>query len=172
MIPSQKLATVVIPTYKRPQAVHRAILSVLAQTCTSLEIIVVDDNGINTPTQIQTAEILKPFIDNGTIQYLVNEINSGGSFSRNQGLSIATGKYITFLDDAFKGAHPEIPVEKKSDFPDEDKSVGDSSSLHPVLTDYFALHPRFSPDTFLGDSAFDTIATYSFLKDEFYFSKS
>lgn len=65
-----------------------------------------------------------------------------------------------------------MPVEKKSDSPDEDKSVGDSSALHPVLTDYFALHPQFSPDTFLGDSAFDTIETYGFLKEEFHFSKA
>ena len=40
--------------------------------------------------------------------------------------------HITFLDDDFKQAHPEMPVEKKSDFPDEDKSIDDSSSLKPV----------------------------------------
>jgi len=63
-------------------------------------------------------------------------------------------------------------VEKKSDSPDEDKSVDDSSSLKPVLSDFFSLHPHFHPDTFLGDSAFDTIETYGFLKDEFHFSKA
>ena len=81
-------------------------------------------------------------------------------------------RHITFLDDDFKKAHPEMTVDKKSDSPDEDKSIGDSSSLHPVLSDYFSLHPRFSPDTFLGDSAFDTIETYGFLKEEFHFSKA
>lgn len=64
-----------------------------------------------------------------------------------------------------------MPLEKRSGFPDEDKSVGDASSLHPVLSDYFTLHPRLSPDAFLGDSALDTIETYDFLKDEFHFSK-
>lgn len=68
--------------------------------------------------------------------------------------------HISFLDDGFKEAHPEMPMNKKSDSPDEDKSIGDSSSLHPVLADCFALHPYFSPDTFLCDSAFDTIETY------------
>ena len=81
-------------------------------------------------------------------------------------------RHIAFLDDNFKDAHPEMPVEKKSDSPDEDKSVGDSSSLKPVLSDYFALHPHFHPDTFLGDSSFDTIEAYGFLKDEFHFSKA
>ena len=65
-----------------------------------------------------------------------------------------------------------MPVEKKSDSPDEDKSIGDSSSLKPVLSDFFALHPGFHPDTFLGDSAFDAIETYGFLKEEFHFSKA
>lgn len=81
-------------------------------------------------------------------------------------------RHIAFLDDDFKAAHPEMPVEKKSDSPDEDKSIGDSSSLKPVLSDFFTLHPGFHPNTFLGDSAFDTIETYGFLKDEFHFSKA
>lgn len=80
-------------------------------------------------------------------------------------------RHIAFLDDEFKAAHPEMPVEKKSDSPDEDKSIGDSSALKPVLSDFFSLHPGFQPDTFLGDSAFDTIETYGFLKDDFHFSK-
>lgn len=81
-------------------------------------------------------------------------------------------RHIVFLDDSFKQAHPEMPIEKKSDSPDEDKSVGDASALKPVLSDFFALHPHFMPDTFLGDSAFDTIDTYGFLKNEFIFPRS
>lgn len=80
-------------------------------------------------------------------------------------------RHIVFLDDDFKSIHPDMPVDKKSDSPDEDKSVGDSSSLKPVLSDFFSLHPDFHPSTFLGDSAFDAIETYGFLKDDFYFSK-
>jgi len=81
-------------------------------------------------------------------------------------------RHIAFLDDDFKAAHPEMPVEKKSDSPDEDKSIGDSSALKPVLSDFLRLHPDFHPDTFLGDSAFDTIETYGFLKDDCHFSKA
>ena len=80
-------------------------------------------------------------------------------------------RHIAFLDDDLKALHPEMPVEKKSDSPDEDKSIGDSSSLKPILSDLFQLHPHFHPDTFLGDSAFDTIEIYGFFKDEFYFFK-
>lgn len=42
-------------------------------------------------------------------------------------------RHSAFLDDNFKNAHPEMSVEKKSDTPDEDKSIGDSSPLKPVL---------------------------------------
>jgi len=79
---------------------------------------------------------------------------------------------IAFLDDDFKAKHPEMAVEKKSDSPDEDKTIGDSTALKPVLLDFFAAHPDFHPDTFLGDSAFDTIDTYGFLKDEFGFKRA
>lgn len=80
-------------------------------------------------------------------------------------------RHIAFLDDSFRHKHPEIPDEKKSDSPDEDKSIGDSTSLKPILSDFFALHPHFNTDTFIGDSAFDTIDTYGFLKDDFHFKK-
>ena len=81
-------------------------------------------------------------------------------------------RHISFLDDEFKTHHTELVINKKSDSPDEDKSIGDSSALKPVLEDFFSEHPDFHPHTFLGDSAFDTIDTYSFLKDDFNFQKA
>lgn len=81
-------------------------------------------------------------------------------------------RHIAFMDDEFKKQHPDIIVEKKTDSPDEDKSIGDSSALKPVLEDFFSLHPDLKPYTFLGDSAFDTIDTYGFLKNDFHFQKA
>lgn len=81
-------------------------------------------------------------------------------------------RHIAFLDDdEFKSSHPELIVEHKSDSPDEDKSVGDSSALIPVLHDFLSLHPTFHPDTFLGDSAFDSADIYGALITDFHFSK-
>ncbi len=49
-------------------------------------------------------------------------------------------RHIAFTDDSsFRKEHPELAVEKKTDSPDEDKSVGDASSLLLVLSDFFAL---------------------------------
>jgi len=81
-------------------------------------------------------------------------------------------RHISFIDDAgFKSSHPDLIVEKKTDSPDEDKSVGDASSLVPVLSDFFTLLPDFHPDTFLGDSAFDSADLYGILFHDFHFSK-
>ena len=80
-------------------------------------------------------------------------------------------RYIAFLDDDLKENHPEMVIEQKSDSPNEDKTIGDVTALEPILSDFFALHPSFTADTFLGDSAFDTIETYGLLKDDFGFSR-
>ena len=70
---------------------------------------------------------------------------------------------ISFLDEDFKDDHPEVEVDKKSDSPDEDKSISDSAALEPVLNDYFELHPDFKYINFIGDSAFDNYQSYPFL---------
>lgn len=81
-------------------------------------------------------------------------------------------RHIAFLDHSFKQKHPEMRIEKKSDSPEEDKSISDSKSLKPVLTDFFNLHPDFKPHTFLGDSIFDTCDTYTLLLEELKFKRA
>ena len=92
------VVTIVIPTYQRPDRILRAVNSCFKQDCTC-EIIVVDDNGKDTPAQKETEAQLKECIEEGKITYLINETNRRASYSRNRGLEIAAGKYITFLDD-------------------------------------------------------------------------
>ena len=79
---------------------------------------------------------------------------------------------ITFYNKDFLTAHPDIAVEKKSDSPDEDKSLADSKALLPVLMDFFQKHPLIEPKTFLGDAAFDTIEIYKSLFGEIGFQKA
>lgn len=77
---------------------------------------------------------------------------------------------IAFFDEDFKTAHPEV-VSKKTDNPDLDKVIGDSTSLKPVLSDFFNTHPTFSYNTFLGDSSFDSYDTYRMLRNDFNFGR-
>ena len=77
---------------------------------------------------------------------------------------------IAFFDDEFKHKHPEV-ISKKTDNPELDKEIGDSTSLKPVLSDFFKNHPSFSYKTFLGDSSFDKYDNYTMLRDDFHFER-
>ena len=72
-------------------------------------------------------------------------------------------RHISFYNKDFLASHPEILVQKKSDSPDEDKSVHDSRLLIPTLKDLFIKHPLINPKTFLGDAAFDSMELYKAL---------
>lgn len=93
------LATVVIPTYKGTKNLLRAVKSALNQTITDLEVIVVDDNGKDTVEQKATEKLLSENISDARLKYIALEKNSGGSAARNKGASVASGKFINFLDD-------------------------------------------------------------------------
>lgn len=93
------LVSIIIPTYKRPENLKRAINSVLNQTYTPIEIIVVDDNGNGTKWQIYTETLLKDYIQQNKIKYITHEINRNGSAARNTGFHASQGEYINFLDD-------------------------------------------------------------------------
>ena len=79
---------------------------------------------------------------------------------------------ISFYNKDFLKTHPDIIIEKKSDSPDEDKSLADSKALIPVLKDFFNKHPLINPKTFLGDAAFDSIQVYRDLLLELKFDKA
>ena len=95
------LVSIIVPSYKRtPELVGRALNSLLNQTYKNIEIVVVDDNA--KPELSSYREDLKNLIDSlgdDRIVYLQNEANLGGAGSRNEGIRVANGEYITFLDD-------------------------------------------------------------------------
>jgi glycosyltransferase involved in cell wall biosynthesis len=83
--------SVVIPTYNRAAVVQSAIESVLAQTFSDLEIIVVDDGS-----SVGTGQILRETYG-GRIRYFA-QANQGASAARNKGIAEARGEWIAFLD--------------------------------------------------------------------------
>ena len=83
--------SVVIPTYNRAAKVQNAIDSVLAQTFSDLEVIVVDDGSSD-----GTGEILAETYGD-RIRYYAQE-NQGASAARNKGIAEARGEWIAFLD--------------------------------------------------------------------------
>lgn len=96
---SEIKVSVIIPTYKRSVDICRAVDSVLAQTIDSFEVIVVDDNGIDTPEGEKTAEVMKKYENDPRVVYLRHQQNKNGAAARNTGIKASKGEYISFLDD-------------------------------------------------------------------------
>lgn len=96
---SQVLVSVVIPTYKRPDTLDRAIKSVLNQTHRLIEVIVVDDNNPDTEGRRLTEAKMAEFAGESRVKYIQHEQNKNGSAARNTGVRAAQGEYVAFLDD-------------------------------------------------------------------------
>ena len=88
------LVSCIITTYNRPKLVGRAIESVLGQSYGSIELIIIDDHS-NEPYD----EVKKLYSTNVKVRFHRNEKNLGLAASRNVGISLSNGKYISFLDD-------------------------------------------------------------------------
>ncbi len=84
------IVSVIIPVYNGAKYIQTAIESILNQTYTNYEIIVVDDGSND-----ETREKLKPYWNK--IRYLYQE-NQGSAAARNLGIELAKGELIAFLD--------------------------------------------------------------------------
>jgi glycosyltransferase involved in cell wall biosynthesis len=90
--------SVIIPTYNRAALLRRALNSVLRQTFSDYEIIIVDD-GSTDCTSAEVAQISAGRSASGQrIRYFFQK-NQGKSVALNHGLSAAKGEWIAFLDD-------------------------------------------------------------------------
>ncbi|MEH8230667.1 glycosyltransferase family 2 protein [Aeromonas veronii] len=87
------ILSVIIPTCNRNNTLPRAIYSVLSQNVNGLEVIVVNDT--NNPISNEILNIAKSY----PVIFVTNPGKHGAASTRNYGVSIARGTYITFLDD-------------------------------------------------------------------------
>ena len=88
------LVSVVMPTYNRADLLPRSIDSILNQTYTNFEFIIVDDGSTDS-----THLLLETYAQSDPrIKILTNETNKGISYSRNRGTDAAKGKYIAIMD--------------------------------------------------------------------------
>ena len=84
------LVSVIMPTYKGARFIERSIKSVLLQTMTNFELIIIDDASPD-----NTKQVIKRFNDPRII-YIKRK--KSGEHSRNVGMKIARGKYLSYLD--------------------------------------------------------------------------
>lgn len=94
------LVSVVLPVYNCPHYVEVSIESILAQSCTNFELVVIDDGSTD-----RTPEVLRQYDD--PRMRLVTQENRGLAGTLNRGIELARGQYIARQDQddfSFSGA--------------------------------------------------------------------
>lgn len=88
-----EVISVIIPVYKAEKYLRRCLDSVLAQTYSNLEVILIDDGSPDS-----CPEICDQYSENDHRVKVIHKKNEGVSIARNIGLRSATGSLITFVD--------------------------------------------------------------------------
>lgn len=121
-----ELISVVLPTYNRAAELKRAVDSVLVQTYSHFELIIVDDGSTD-----ETIELIRKIKDE-RVSFIKHLINKGAAASRNTGIKVSNGEYIAFLDsdDAW---HPEKLEKQYELLFKNDNSVGGCVTYYDLI---------------------------------------
>ena len=125
MNPCVPKISVVMPVYNGEAYVQDALNSVLAQTCTDFELIVVNDGSTD-----DTLRIVQSYSD-PRIRLLSRQVNRGLAVSRNEGIDAAAGQYIAMLDSDDVAISNRLEVQ--SNFLDKHQDVGVVGSWVEVI---------------------------------------
>lgn len=88
----EQLISIIIPTFNREKTIIKAINSVLAQTYTNIEVIVVDDCSTD------DTESLVGKIEDPRVRFVKLPVNSGACVARNRGVENSIGDIVAFQD--------------------------------------------------------------------------
>lgn len=111
------LISVIIPIYNQELFLEEAIQSVLKQSYSFLELILVNDGSTDS-----SVEICKKYNNQYDNVYYIEQVNAGVSLARNKGLAEAKGSYVFFLDgddtisEEFLEGALKVAIKNKSDF--------------------------------------------------------
>ena len=92
MSKTKGLVSVIIPTFNSGLYIEEAVRSVLDQSYTDLEVLVIDDGSTDA-----TREVVGTILDD-RLRYIPMEERCGNYFARNKGISLSRGEYLAFLD--------------------------------------------------------------------------
>ncbi len=140
--------TVVVTCYNNERYIEQCLRSILSQTLTPQEIIVVDDCSAD-----RTVDIVRKLLEeNNSIRLIRNEHNSGPSVGRNRGIMEAHTEYVTTLDgDDYY--HDDGKLESEMELIEQYRSKGEDviaySYIDTVSSDGSKVHQKFmEPDDY------------------------
>ena len=161
------MVSVVITTYKRPpEAVEKAVQSVLCQTYQDFEILIVDDNVNNS----KESELIKAaFSQREKITYIKQDGNKGACAARNLGIKNAKGEFVAFLDDDDTWEPDKLNMQLDR-FKTADEKVAmvyclgdvvDISTEPPTVSEYYTTNLYKDEITFHDQLKYDYIGSTS-----------
>lgn len=117
--------SIIVPTYNRAAFIEEAITSVLEQTESDWELLIVDDGSTD-----DTRSILEPFLSDTRIHYQYQQ-NQGQPAAQNKALESARGEFICFLDsdNAWLPRKLEVQLVAMKNNPDVDIIYGDNIKI-------------------------------------------
>lgn len=119
--------SIVIPLYNKENYVENTLKSILSQTYSDYEVMVIDDCSTD-----QSVAMIKPYLSD-KIRLVSHAKNSGLSVSRNTGIRNATARYVTFLDadDTWQPTMLEAFHKMTIQFPDESIFATNYQEIYP-----------------------------------------
>src|SRR3989338_5593012 len=95
------LVSVIIPSWNRSEDLYRILKSLEKQEYPSMEIIVIDNGSTDDSIQLVEKEFPNVCLHK-------NPRNMGACIAKNQGVLLAKGKYVHFLDSDTEMSHPQV----------------------------------------------------------------
>jgi len=167
------MVSVVIPLYNKEKSIVGTLESVLAQTYTTYEVIIVNDGSTDSSAQVVEDWLSCHLAVSPSSQFrLISQANAGVSSARNEGIALAQGKYVAFLDgdDLWESTYLEELAQLIADYPDallycmgyykmyDDGRLVEAGKISPTFRGYMQ-HP------WQGDYSFATSSTIVCRKD-------
>jgi glycosyltransferase involved in cell wall biosynthesis len=128
--------SVIVATYNREKTLLKSLESILKQTYTDVEVLVVDDGSTD------GTEKLMKIIKDSRVRYIKLPINSGASVARNRGIQEATGDYILVWD-SDDGLYPHALEKVHTLFEQHPEMVVVSAATRVLVNGIEKMYPHF-----------------------------
>ena len=87
------LLSIIVPVYNKEKYIDSSITSILQQSCTYFELLLIDDGSTD-----GSGQRCQHYADTDSRVRVFSQVNQGVSAARNKGLELSTGTYVGFID--------------------------------------------------------------------------